>query len=69
MGEMISKAFSKIKTEFEGYSKNVKIALYIMMFFTAGFVIFGIQILFWGLGYTDMSNLYPFGQWLSLIHI
>lgn len=61
---MISKAFSKIKTEFEGYSKNVKIALYIMMFFTAGFVIFGIQILFWGLGYTDMSNLYPFGQWI-----
>jgi molybdopterin-containing oxidoreductase family membrane subunit len=35
-----------------------------MFFFTAGFAVFGIQILFWGLGYTDMSNMYPFGQWI-----
>jgi molybdopterin-containing oxidoreductase family membrane subunit len=28
------------------------------------FIVFGIQILFFGLGYTDMSNLYPFGFWI-----
>jgi Ni/Fe-hydrogenase subunit HybB-like protein len=54
----------KIKEEFNGYSRSVKIALYIMFFLTAGFIVFGIQILFWGLGYTDMSNNYPFGQWI-----
>jgi menaquinone reductase, integral membrane subunit len=53
-----------VKKEWNSYSKNVKIALYIMLFFTAGFAIFGVQILFWGLGYTDMSNMYPFGQWI-----
>ena len=53
----------KIKDEFNGYSKNVRIALSIMFFLAAGFIVFGIQILFWGLGYTDMNNSYPFGQW------
>lgn len=53
-----------VKKEFNSYSKNVRIALYVLLFFTAGFIIFGIQILFWGLGYTDMSNVYPFGQWI-----
>lgn len=55
---------NKIKEEFNSYSKNVKIALYIMFFLAAGFLVFGIQILFWGLGYTDMNNSYPFGQWI-----
>ncbi|OHD71341.1 MAG: hypothetical protein A2W19_10065 [Spirochaetes bacterium RBG_16_49_21] len=54
----------KIKDEFNGYSKNVRIALAIMFFLAAGFIVFGIQILFWGLGYTDMNNSYPFGQWI-----
>jgi Ni/Fe-hydrogenase subunit HybB-like protein len=61
---LIKQFIEFIKKEFNSYSKNVKIALYIMFFFTAGFAIFGIQILFWGLGYTDMSNMYPFGQWI-----
>jgi menaquinone reductase, integral membrane subunit len=50
--------------EFMSYSKSVRIALYIMFFLAAGFIVFGIQILFWGLGYTDMSNAYPFGLWI-----
>ncbi len=53
-----------VKKEWNGYSRNVKIALYVMLFLAAGFFIFAIQILFWGLGYTDMSNMYPFGQWI-----
>ncbi|OHD64257.1 MAG: hypothetical protein A2176_01250 [Spirochaetes bacterium RBG_13_51_14] len=64
MGELIKRAIDTIKAEFNSYSTGVKIALGVMFFLTAGFVIFGIQILFWGLGYTDMSNLYPFGQWI-----
>jgi menaquinone reductase, integral membrane subunit len=55
---------NKIIEEFMSYSRSVRIALYIMFFLTAGFIIFGIQIVFWGLGYTDMSNSYPFGQWI-----
>ena len=55
---------NKIKEELNSYPKSVKIALYIMLFLAAGFLVFGIQILFWGLGYTDMNNSYPFGQWI-----
>jgi menaquinone reductase, integral membrane subunit len=62
--DLIKKFINFLKTEFNSYSRNVRIALYILFFFTAGFIIFGIQILFWGLGYTDMSNVYPFGQWI-----
>jgi Ni/Fe-hydrogenase subunit HybB-like protein len=54
----------RIKEEFDSYSKSVRIALYVMFFLAAGFIVFGIQILFWGLGYTDMNNGYPFGQWI-----
>jgi len=64
VGNLIKQFINTVIEEFNSYSKNVKIALYIMFFFTAGFAIFGIQILFWGLGYTDMSNMYPFGQWI-----
>lgn len=53
-----------MKDEFYSYDKNIRIALGVLFFFAAGFIVFGIQILFWGLGYTDMSNLYPFGQWI-----
>jgi molybdopterin-containing oxidoreductase family membrane subunit len=58
------KMIQMIKDEFNSYSRNIKIALGILFFFAAGFLVFGIQILFWGLGYTDMNNLYPFGQWI-----
>ena len=64
MGTLIKQCINKIKEEFNSYSKKVKIALYILFFFVAGFIVFAIQILFWGLGYTDMSNMYPFGQWI-----
>ena len=50
--------------EFMSYPGRIRIAIYIMLFFIAGFVIFGVQIFVYGLGYTDMSSAYPFGQWI-----
>ncbi len=50
--------------EFMSYSRNIRISMYIMFFLAAGFIIFVIQIFFWGLGYTDMNNAYPFGLWI-----
>jgi hypothetical protein len=62
--DLIKKFINFLKAEFNGYSRNIRITLYVLFFLVAGFIIFGIQILFWGLGYTDMSNVYPFGQWM-----
>ncbi|TFH43681.1 MAG: hypothetical protein E4G96_00520 [Chrysiogenales bacterium] len=50
--------------EYMSYSRNIRVVLAVMVFFALMFMIFAVQILFWGLGYTDMSNLYPFGQWI-----
>jgi Ni/Fe-hydrogenase subunit HybB-like protein len=50
--------------EYMGYSRNIRVALAIMILLVVLFAIFAIQILFWGLGYTDMNNSYPFGQWI-----
>jgi Ni/Fe-hydrogenase subunit HybB-like protein len=50
--------------EYMGYTRNIRVALAVLIILVILFIIFGIQILFWGLGYTDMSNLYPFGQWI-----
>ncbi|MBN1497767.1 MAG: polysulfide reductase NrfD [Spirochaetes bacterium] len=64
MANVIKQFIDFLKKEFNSYPKNIKITLGVLMFFVLGFIIFGIQILFWGLGYTDMSNVYPFGQWI-----
>ena len=53
-----------IKKEYNGYTKNVKTALWILGGLSLGFCIFAIQILFWGLGYTDMNNIFAMGQWI-----
>lgn len=42
----------------------MKIALYVLFGLTALFIIFAIQILFWGLGYTDMDNNFTWGAWI-----
>lgn len=49
---------------FEGTSRNMKIALYVLFGLSALFIIFAIQILFWGLGYTDMDNNFTWGAWI-----
>jgi molybdopterin-containing oxidoreductase family membrane subunit len=64
VANLIKQFIEFLKKEFNSYPKNIKITLGVLIFLSAGFVIFGIQILFWGLGYTDMSNMYPFGQWI-----
>lgn len=53
-----------IKNEWNGYSKNMQIALGVLFGLVALFVIFAIQILFWGLGYTDMNNNFAMGLWI-----
>jgi len=49
---------------FEGTSKNMRIALYVLFVLALLFGIFAIQILFWGLGYTDMDNNFTWGAWI-----
>jgi len=49
---------------FEGTSKNMRIALYVLIVLSLLFGIFAIQILFWGLGYTDMDNNFAWGAWI-----
>jgi len=53
-----------IKNEWNSFSKNTKIALAVLVSLFALFVIFAIQILFWGLGYTDMNNTFAMGLWI-----
>ena len=60
----MKKLLTFIKDEFNSYSRSIRITLIVLFVLVGLFIVFGIQILFWGLGYTDMSNLYPFGQWI-----
>ena len=60
----MKKLINFLKEEFNSYSKSIRITLYILFGLTAGFIIFGIQILFFGLGYTDMNNIFAMGQWI-----
>jgi len=69
----VKNIIDRIKNAFNGYSKNIQIALYVLFALFLGLVIFGIQILFFGLGYTNMTNAFAWGAWiigdLSLIVI
>lgn len=60
----IKQYYEFCKKEFNSYSRNIQIALYIMFALVIGFCIFSFQILFFGLGYTDMNNIFAFGQWI-----
>ena len=63
--EMLKKIFKVCYDGiFEGTSRNMKIALYVLFGLAALFIIFAIQILFWGLGYTDMDNNFTWGAWI-----
>ncbi len=53
-----------VKNEWNSFSKNTKIALAVLFALVFFFVVFAIQILFWGLGYTDMSNTFAMGLWI-----
>ncbi len=44
--------------------KTRKIILGVLWALVAGFAIFAIQVLFWGLGYTDMDNIFAWGNWI-----
>jgi molybdopterin-containing oxidoreductase family membrane subunit len=60
----VKKIIDYLKNEFNSYSKNIRITLMVLFALVAGFLIFGIQILFWGLGYTDMNNNFAMGIWI-----
>jgi Ni/Fe-hydrogenase subunit HybB-like protein len=60
----VSKVINFLKDEWNSYSRNIQISLYVLFALVALFVIFGIQILFWGLGYTDMNNRFAMGLWI-----
>ncbi|HPJ36985.1 MAG TPA: polysulfide reductase NrfD [Spirochaetota bacterium] len=53
-----------LKDEFNSYSRKSQIALYVLFAIVALFGIFAIQVLFWGLGYTDMNNNFAWGVWI-----
>ncbi|HON17043.1 MAG TPA: molybdopterin oxidoreductase, partial [Spirochaetota bacterium] len=42
----------------------MRITLYVLVTLVVLFAIFAIQILFWGLGYTDMNNNFTWGAWI-----
>ena len=60
----MSKAIDFLINEWKSYSRNIQITIYVLLGFTALFAIFGIQILFWGLGYTNMNNIFNMGLWI-----
>jgi molybdopterin-containing oxidoreductase family membrane subunit len=60
----MGKIISKIKDEYKSYSPKTRKALIVLFALTGLFFVFAIQILFWGLGYTDMNNIFAFGQWI-----
>ncbi len=72
-GEKKVNIVNRLKNAFNSYSKNIQITLYILFALVLGLVIFGIQILFFGLGFTNMTNVFAWGAWiigdLSLIVI
>lgn len=63
--DFAKKVIEKLVYEYLSYSRNTKIALYVMLFILLGFVLCAVWILGFGLGYTDMSNVYPFGLWIA----
>lgn len=60
MGNLIN----TLKAEFMSYPRNFRIAIGIMGVLTLAFMISAARVWMYGLGVTDMSNLYPFGQWI-----
>ncbi|NLV68132.1 MAG: polysulfide reductase NrfD [Spirochaetes bacterium] len=63
--EILKKMFKAIYDGiFVETSKNMRISLYVMFALVFFFLIFAIQILFWGLGYTDMDNNFTWGAWI-----
>lgn len=60
----MSKIINKIKEEWNSYSKNIKITLIVLGILSGLFVIFGLQVLFGGLGYTGMDNVFAWAQWI-----
>jgi len=60
----VSKVIDFLKNEWNSYPRNIQISLYVLFALVALFVIFAIQILFWGLGYTDMNNRFAMGIWI-----
>ena len=60
----MAKIIETIKNEFQSYSKKIQITLALLIGTTIIFGIFAVQILFWGLGYTDMNNVFTWGAWI-----
>ena len=60
----MKKIIELLINEWNSFTKKTKIALVILTTLAALFVIFAIQILFWGLGYTDMNNIFAMGLWI-----
>jgi len=62
----VNKIIRFLKDEFNSYSINMKITLGILFAFVGGFALFGLQILFFGLGYTDMNTNFAMGIWIVM---
>jgi len=61
----IWKYLLKLGYEFNSYSTNVKVTLFILMFLALGFVLCAVWVLGFGLGYTDMNNIFTWGVWIA----
>ncbi len=63
--ELAAKYLMKLGFEYMSYSTSIKVTLFVLLFFILGFVVSAIWILGWGLGYTDMNTVFPFGLWIG----
>lgn len=60
----MSKVIEFLKNEWNSYSKRMQISLYVLFALLVFAAIFAVQILGWGLGYTDMDNNFAMGLWI-----
>ncbi|MDY6932858.1 MAG: NrfD/PsrC family molybdoenzyme membrane anchor subunit [Spirochaetota bacterium] len=58
-------AVDSVVGEFFSYSKKVKISIFILLIFAAGFAFAGLQVILLGLGFTDLNNIMGWGIWIA----
>ncbi len=63
--DFVKKYAMKLGYEYMGYARNIKITLFVLLFFILGFAVSAIWILGWGLGYTDLTNAFTWGAWIA----
>ncbi|HOW82700.1 MAG TPA: hypothetical protein PK573_09080 [Spirochaetota bacterium] len=64
MNTLVKSVIDFIVETYNSYSKSMQIFFIFLAVNIFLFMVFAIQILFWGLGYTDMNNIFAMGVWI-----